>query len=77
MPGYGPIVCAALLAEIGDFTRFEDPDDYCSYLGLLPWSDSSGENIRTKGIQPRCNKHLRYLLIEAAWSGIRKDRFIK
>lgn len=73
MPGYGPIVCSALLAEIGDFKRFTEPDEYSSYLGLLPWSDSSGESIHIKGIQPRCNKYLRYLLVEAAWSGIRQD----
>lgn len=71
VPGYGPITAAALLAEIGCFERFDDPDDYTGYLGIMPWNDSSGETLRTKGIQPRCNKHLRPLLIEAAWTAIR------
>lgn len=74
IPGYGPIVCMALLAEIGDFKRFkEDPSPYCSYLGLIPWEQSSGDTIRIKGPQPRCNTHLRSLLVEAAWIAIRKD----
>jgi len=59
LPGYGAITAAALLAETGCFARFDDPDDYTGYLGIMPWNDSSGETLRTKGIQPRCNKHLR------------------
>jgi transposase len=70
-PGIGPIIAMALIAEIGDFTRFDNPDEYTSYLGLTPWNDSSGATIRTKGIQPRCNKHLRPLIIEASWTAIR------
>lgn len=71
IPGYGAITSAALVAEIGCFARFDDPDDYTSYLGLMPWNDSSGETLKTRGVQPRCNKHLRPLLIEAAWTAIR------
>jgi transposase len=71
MPGVGPVTSMGLLAEIGDFSRFDDPDDYIGYLGLTPWNDSSGDTIKTKGVQPRCNKHLRPLLIEAAWVAIR------
>jgi transposase len=71
VPGIGSIISMAFLAEIGDFSRFDDPDSYCSYLGLTPWNDSTGENIRTKGIQPRCNRHLRPLIIEASWTAIR------
>lgn len=73
IPGYGPIVSIALLSEVGDFTRFDDPGQYCSYLGLIPWEASSGDTLKTKGVQPRCNKHLRPMLVEAAWMAIRKD----
>lgn len=71
VPGIGPVTAMGLLAEIADFKRFNEPDKYCSYLGLTPWNDSTGETLRTKGIQPRCNKHLRPLLIEASWVAIR------
>lgn len=73
VPGIGPITAMALLAETGDLSRFDDPDEYSGYLGLLPWSESSGDTIRIKGIQPRCNKHLRPLLVEAAWMAIRNS----
>ena len=71
VPGIGCVIAMAMISEIGDFARFDDPDQYTSYLGLTPWNNSSGDTIRTKGIQPRCNKHLRPLIIEASWVAIR------
>ncbi len=71
VPGLGPVTSMGLLAEIADFSRFEDPVDYIGYLGLTPWNDSTGDTVKTKGVQPRCNKHLRPLLIEASWVAIR------
>lgn len=73
VPGIGPITAAALFCEIGDFKRFDnDPDEYASFLGLRPCERSSGETIQSIKMQPRCNRHLRPLLIEAAWVAIRK-----
>jgi transposase len=74
IPGLGSITAMGFIAEIGDFGRFDDPDQYASLLGLCPWEDTSGDCIVTKGIQPRCNKHLRPLIIEASWHSIRKSR---
>lgn len=74
VPGIGAITAMGLIAEVADFSRFNDPDEYCSYLGLCPWEDSSGDTIKTKGVQPRCNSHLRPLLVEASWQAIRKSR---
>ena len=73
VPGIGVVTAMGLIAEIADFTRFDDPDQYCSFLGLCPWEDSSGDTIKTKGMQPRCNRHLRSLLIEASWIAIRRS----
>jgi transposase len=73
VPGIGFTTAIGLIAEIGDFNRFKDPAEYCSFLGLIPWQHSSGESIQTKGIQPRCNKHLRPLLVEASWFAIRNE----
>ena len=73
VPGIGPITASALLAEIGDLNRFDNPAEYCSFIGLIPWEDSSGESTYTKGIQPRCNKHIRPLIVEASWMAIRKE----
>ena len=73
VPGIGAITSIALLAEIGDFNRFDNPREYCSFIGLIPWEDSSGDSMHTKGVQPRCNKHLRPLIVEASWTAIRKE----
>jgi len=73
VPGIGGVTAMGLIAEIADFSRFEDPHQYSSFLGLCPWENSSGETIKTKGMQPRCNRHLRPLLIEASWMAIRKS----
>ncbi|WP_460432177.1 IS110 family RNA-guided transposase, partial [Arachidicoccus ginsenosidivorans] len=37
IPGIGSTTAIALIAEIGDFNRFETPCEYCSYLGMIPW----------------------------------------
>jgi transposase len=74
IPGIGPVTAMGLLAEIADFNRFKDPDEYCSFLGLMPWEESSGEVTRTKGLQPRCNRFLRPLLMEASWAAIKNNR---
>lgn len=72
VPGIGPITAMALLTETGDLSRFKNPDEYCSYLGLVPSEQSSGERVYSTRIQPRCNTHLRPLFIEAAWTAIRR-----
>jgi transposase len=72
VPGMGPVTTMTLLAETGDLSRFKDPDPYCSYLGLIPSEQSSGERVYSTRIQPRCNTHLRPMLIEAAWTAIRR-----
>jgi transposase len=73
IPGIGSITAIALLAEIGDFSRFDNHAEYCSFLGVIPWEGSSGESNYTKGIQPRCNKFLRPLIVEASWVAIKKE----
>jgi transposase len=73
VPGIGGITAMGLISEIADFNRFKDPDQYCSFLGLCPWEDSSGDAIKTKGMQPRCNRHLRPLLVEASWTAIKRS----
>jgi transposase len=74
VPGIGSITAMGWIAEIADCSRFDDPDEYAGYLGLCPWEDSTGDHIQTKGVQPRCNKHLRPLLVEASWKAISSSR---
>jgi transposase len=56
-----------LVAEVGDFSRFEDPRSLMHFLGLTPSEHSSG-GARTQGGITKCgNAHCRRVLTEAAW----------
>ncbi|HAY08761.1 MAG TPA: IS110 family transposase [Thauera sp.] len=57
-----------LVAEIGDFSRFEHPRKLMGYLGLVPSEHSSGERVRRGSITKTGNAHARKMLTEAAWN---------
>lgn len=71
--GVGPIVSITLLSELEEVNRFNNLDKLSSYIGLVPRTNSSGENERAGCITPRSNKPLRSCLIEAAWIASRND----
>ena len=71
VPGIGPVTAIGLLTETGDLSRFTSPAEFAAYLGLVPAEQSSGD-MGYSNIQPRCNKYLRPLLIEASWVAIRR-----
>lgn len=73
VPGIGSITAMGMLLETGNLSRFDNPNEFASYLGLIPAEHSSGETVYSKHIQNRCNRHLRPLLIEASWMAIRKS----
>lgn len=57
-----------LIAELGDLTRFENPRQLMSDLGLPPSEDSSGERRRQGTITQAGNTFARRALIEGAWA---------
>jgi transposase len=73
VPGIAFITAMSIYTEIIDIRRFRKFDELCSYVGLVPSVYSSGETEYTRGISFRHNKFLRPLLIEAAWTAVRKD----
>lgn len=73
VPGIGPLTAMRLLTELENVMRFKDFDHLCSYVGLVPSTDSSGDVERTTGISPRKNPRLRRALIESAWIAIGND----
>lgn len=56
-----------LVAELHGFARFRSPRELMSYLGLTPSEESSGEREKRGGITKTGNRHVRRLLVEAAW----------
>ena len=72
IPGVGAITALALVAVIGDVTRFAGPRHLVGYLGLDPRVRQSGEKAARHGHISRAGQaHARGLLIEAAHTAIR------
>jgi transposase len=73
IPGISTITAMTLLTELYDISRFKNFDKLCSYVGLIPDTDASGDTERKTGITNRRNPQLRSILIECAWIAVRKD----
>ncbi|MHB8369546.1 MAG: IS110 family RNA-guided transposase [Leptospirales bacterium] len=71
IPGFGPLVVAALVAVIGDPKRFKNGRDMSAYLGLVVRQNTSGDKIRLGGITKRGDAGLRTLLIHGARAALR------
>ena len=68
MRGVQFTVAVTLIAELGDLTRFDNPRQLMSYLGLTPSEYSSGARRRQGTITKAGNTFARRALIEGAWS---------
>jgi transposase len=62
------IAAITLIAELGDLSRFDNPRQLMSYLGLVPSEHSSGERRRQGSITKTGNSHARRVLVEGAWA---------
>ena len=72
-PGVGPVTALAFVLTIGDTRRFEKSRQVASYLGLIPSEHSSGGKQRLGHISKQGNSLMRFLLVEAGQSAVRKD----
>ncbi len=66
--GIDVVNAVGLVAEIGDFSRFEHPRKLMAYLGLVPSEYSSGDKTVRGSITKTGNAHARRLLTQAAWN---------
>jgi transposase len=66
--GVGLVIAVSVAAEVGEMSRFENPKQLMSFLGLAPGEHSSGKKARPRGITKVGNAAVRCLLYEAAWS---------
>ena len=73
VPGIAGLTAAYVLAEIGDLRRFNSFKKFASYVGFIPGMQQSGDSYFTTGPTPRANRHVRNLIIEAAWIAVRTD----
>ena len=73
IPGIGNIVAWTLIAEVGDFSRFDKPEELVSYAGLAPRVFQSGQTVRYGRITKQGHRDIRWMLEEAGWVAIRSD----
>lgn len=66
--GFDLVSASALLAELGDLTRFQTPRELMGYLGLVPGEHSSGDKVKRSGITKAGNRRARRILVECSWS---------
>jgi transposase len=69
MRGVNIVSAAIFLAEVGDLSRFDNPRQLMSYLGLVPSERSTGNSIKRGPITKAGNTRARRMLVESAWAG--------
>ena len=65
--GMALLHAATLVAELGDFNRFDHPGQLMGYLGLVPSEHTTGTDRQQGGITKMGNAPARRALVEAAW----------
>jgi transposase len=73
IPGIGPVTATTLLGKIGNPENLKSPRELASFVGLTPRENSTGDGVNRGSITQMGDKTLRFLLVEAAWTTIRKD----
>mgnify|MGYP005766528533 FL=1 len=67
IPGISYRMGAMILAEIGDFSRFDSPDKILAYAGASPYTYQSGQLESSHShMEKRGSRYLRFALINAA-----------
>jgi transposase len=74
IPGIGPIVATALIAEVGDWKAFSSGRNLAAWIGLVPKQHSTGGKARLGGISKQGNRYLRWLLVAGSMAVIRYAR---
>jgi len=71
IPGIGPIVATALVAEVGDWKQFRSGRNLAAWIGLVPKQHTTGGKDRLGSITKQGNRYLRWLLVAGAVAVIR------
>ncbi|MGZ6669604.1 MAG: transposase [Solirubrobacteraceae bacterium] len=65
--GIDTLTAVGLCAEIGEWERFDHPDQLSAYLGIVPSEHTTGAQRRLGSITKAGSTHARRLLVEASW----------
>jgi len=66
VPGIGEIAAITILAEIGDIKDFPTPEQFASWLGIVPRVYQSADKLHTGSITKRGSVHARWILVQVA-----------
>jgi len=76
VPGIGALSARILANELEDMKQFSNEKGLFSYTGLTPSEYSSGEHKYLGSISRQGKSLLRMVLIQIAWSSIKKDQHL-
>ena len=76
-PGIGLLTSLGLVHTLEPVGRFSNARKVVAYVGLEPMERSSGERKRFVGISKAGSRLLRYLIIEAAHTAVKRDAELK
>ena len=77
IPGVGKRLAETVVAFIGDPHRFKNGKQVGCYAGLTPRPLDSGKKKRSTGISGQGNRHLRSILVEVSWLGLRWNPWMR
>jgi len=66
--GIDTLSAMTIISETCDFSRFADAGSYMAFTGLIPSEHSSGASRHQGSITKTGNRHIRRVLVEAAWA---------
>ncbi|MGY5744548.1 IS110 family RNA-guided transposase, partial [Vibrio cincinnatiensis] len=71
IPGFGPILTAALISEVGVGNQFKNGRQFSAWCGLVPKQNSTGGKSSLGSLSKNGNRELRSLLIHGARAVVR------
>ena len=74
VPGVGPVTAVSYMSTLDQVERFRGAHQVESYLGLVPQEWSSSEIQRKGHITKQGNSRTRWLLVEAAWCILGREK---
>lgn len=71
IPGFGPILTAALISEVGTGNQFQNDRQFSAWCGLVPKQNSTGGKSSLGSLSKNGNRELGALLIHGARAAVR------
>ena len=68
VPGIGPVISSAMVAQVGDFNNFSSGRQFAAWLGLVPRQYTTGGKAKLGPITKAGNCYLRKLLVHGCRS---------